>query len=92
LDILTMALCISIGTGVPWLMAIHSDNSARQLIWNTLFGMVGVTLCALAFNWLAPIYAIIALISAGPIFALVAIVAGQALKRAVAARLAKPPS
>ena len=92
MDNLTIALCISIGTGVPWLMAIHSDNSARQLIWNTVFGMLGVTACALAFNWLTPIYAIIALIAAGPICSLLAIVAGQAVKRAVAARLAKPPS
>jgi len=66
LDNLTIALCISIGTGVPWLIAIYSDNGARQLIGNSVFGLVGTALAAFAFDWISPTYSIIALISAGP--------------------------
>jgi hypothetical protein len=92
LDNLTIALCISIGSGVPWLMAIHSEFSARQLIWTSAFGMVGVTLCAFALSWVDPLYAIFGLVAAGPLCSLLAIVAGQAAKRALASRLSPPPA
>ena len=42
MDNLTIALCICIGTGVPWLIAIHSENGARQLIGNSVLGLVGI--------------------------------------------------
>ena len=83
-------LCICIGTGVPWLIAIHSENGARQLFWNSVFGMVGTALGALAFDWISPTYSIIALISAGPVIALLTITAGQATKRAIVSRLSQP--
>lgn len=92
LDNLTITLCICIGTGVPWLMAIHSDFSARQLIGNTLFGMAGTVLAAFAFDWISPTYSILALISAGPLIALLACVGGQAAKRAILSRLSRPSS
>src|SRR5688572_30434424 len=81
LDDLTIVLCISIGTGVPWLVAIYSDAGARQLIENSVFGVIGVTLGALAFSWISPTYGLLAMISAGPVVALLTIVGGQALKR-----------
>lgn len=92
LDFLTTALCISIGTGVPWLIAIHSDDGARQLIANTFFGMIGIILSAIAFNWMSPTYGIIVLVTAGPFVTLVAILAGQAAMRAILAGLSRPRS
>ena len=90
MDNLTIALCICIGSGVPWLIAIHSDNGARRLIGNSVFGLVGTALGALAFDWISPTYSIIALISVGPVIALLTIVAGQAAKRAIVSRLLRP--
>jgi hypothetical protein len=86
MDYLTLALCISIGTGVPWLVAVYSDNGARKLIGNTLFSMMGTVASAGLFHWTSPTYAIIALVSVGPVVALLAIAAAQAAKRAIASR------
>lgn len=91
MDNLTIALCISIGTGVPWLIATYSENGARQLIGNTVFGMLGATFGASAFNWISPAYSIIALVSVGPLIAFLTIAAGQAVKRAIVSRLPRPP-
>ncbi len=92
LDDLTIALCISIGTGVPWLIAVYSDNGARRLIGNSVFGLAGTVLGAAAFNWISPRYGIIALLVLGPLAAFAAIAAGQAAKRAILAKLARPAS
>ena len=92
MDTLTIALCISIGSGVPWLMAIHSEFSARQLMWNSALGMVGVTLCAFALLWADPLYAIFGLVAAGPLCSFLAIAAGQAARRALASKLSPPPA
>jgi hypothetical protein len=89
LDNLIIALCISIGTGVPWLIAIYSDNGARQLIENSVFGLVGTAVGASAFNWISPTYGIIALISLGPVVAFLTIIAGQAVKRAILSKLSR---
>jgi hypothetical protein len=89
LDDLTIALCISIGTGVPWLIAIHSDEGARRLIGNSVFGLAGTAFGASAFNWISPAYALIALVSVGPLVAFLTIVAGQAIKRAILSRLSQ---
>jgi hypothetical protein len=91
LDNLTIALCISIGTGVPWLIAIYSDNGARQLIENSVFGLVGTALGASAFNWIFSQYGIIALVSLGPVVAFLTIAAGQAVKRAILSKLSRSP-
>jgi hypothetical protein len=91
LDYLTLALCISIGTGVPWLIAIYSDNAARRLIGNTVFSMLGTVAGAILFNWISPAYGLIALISAGPVVAFLAIAAGQAIKSAILSRLLRAP-
>ena len=76
LDNLTIALCISIGSGVPWLIAIYSDNGARQLLWNSIFAMVGIAVGAGAFNWISPRYSLIALIFVGPVVVILTIAAG----------------
>jgi hypothetical protein len=91
LDNLTLALCISIGTGVPWLIAVYSDNGARQLIGNTVFGMVGTAVGATAFNWSFSEYGIVALVSLGPAVAFLTITAGQAAKRAILSKLSRSP-
>lgn len=88
MDNLTIALCICIGTGVPWLVAIQSETGARQLIWNSVFGLIGTALSALAFEAISPTYSIIALIAVGPLVALLAIAAGQAARRAIMSRRA----
>jgi len=89
LDNLTIALCISIGTGVPWLIAIHSDDGARQLIGNSVLGLVGTAFGASAFTWISPTYGIIALVSVGPVVAFLTIAAGQAVKRAILSKLSR---
>jgi hypothetical protein len=58
LDDLTIALSISIGSGVPWLIAIYSDSGARQLISNSVFGLLGAALVALAFDRLFSTYSV----------------------------------
>jgi hypothetical protein len=91
LDNLTIALCISIGTGVPWLLAVYSEDRARQLVENTVLGMAGTVLAAFAFRWISPVYGLIALIVIGPVVAYLAIAAGQAVKRAILSRLSRSP-
>ena len=92
MDNLTIALCISIGSGVAWLVAFQSDHGARQLIWNTVFGMTGVVLCALALTWVEPAYAIFGLVAAGPVCSGLMIAVGQVAKRALTSRPSQPPS
>jgi hypothetical protein len=87
LDNLTIALCLSIGTGVPWLIAIYSEEGARQLIENSVLGLAGTALGASAFDWLFASYGIVALVSLGPVVAFLTIAAGQAVKRAILSRL-----
>ena len=89
MDYLTTGLCISIGTGVPWMIAIYSDNGARQLFGNSVFGLLGTALGALVFDWIVPTYSVIILISVGPVIALMTIFAGQAVKRVIVSKLAK---
>ena len=91
MDNLTIALCISIGTGVPWLIAIYSDTGARQLIENSVFGLVGTAFGASAFNWISSNYGIVALVSLGPVVALLTIAACQSVKRAILSRLTRSP-
>jgi hypothetical protein len=91
LDDLTIALCISIGTGVPWLIAVYSEDRARQLIGNTVLGMPGTVLGAYAFRWISPTYSLVAPIVLGPVAAYLTIAAGRAVKRAILSRLSRSP-
>lgn len=90
MDTLTMALCISIGTGMPWLLATYSEDRARQLIENSVFALAGTALAAGAFNGLLGAHGIIALVSLGPVVAYLTIVGGQGLKSAILSRLSRP--
>lgn len=90
-DYLTLALCISIGTGVPWLAAIYSDTNARLLISNSLSSLIGTVAAAVLFTWISPAYGLVALLVLGPAIAWLAMAAGQALKRAIAARILRSP-
>ena len=83
LDILTVALCMSIGTAVAWLVALYSDRGPYLLLWDNMFGMTGAALCAAAIAWLAPAVGAVGLVIAGPLCAYLAIVAGQAIRRAL---------
>jgi hypothetical protein len=83
MDTLTIALSMSIGCAVAWLIALYSSRGPALLFWDVLFGMVGATFCALMIGWIAPMLVIIGLLTAGPICAVLAIVAGHAIRRAV---------
>jgi hypothetical protein len=87
LDNLTIALCMSIGSAAAWLIALYTPGGAYLLFWNTLFGMTGAALCALAIPWIAPALGVAALVIAGPVCAGLAIVAGQAVRRALRVRV-----
>jgi hypothetical protein len=83
LDILTIALCISVGNAVAWLLALYTSRGFHPLLWDTLFATVGAALCALALSWFSPEFVVAGLVIVGPVFALVAIFAGDALRRAL---------
>lgn len=92
MDYLTLALCISIGTGVPWLAAVYSDNGARRLLGNSVFSLMGTVAGASLFTWISPAYGIIALVTLGPVVAILSMIAGQAIKRAILSRFRASPS
>jgi hypothetical protein len=83
LDNLTMALCLSVGCAVAWLLALYTERGPRLLIWNTVFGVAGAALCALVIAWIDPVFVIAGLVMAGPIFSLLFILAGQAIINAL---------
>lgn len=83
MDTLTIALSMSIGCAVAWLIALYSARGPALLLWDVLFGMVGAALCALAFAWSVPTLGVIGLLLAGPLCAVLMIVAGHAIRRAV---------
>ena len=86
LDILTIALCISIGNAVAWLIALYTQQGVHLLLWNMQFGTVGAALCAAAITWIAPTLGVVGLVTAGPLCGLLMIVAGDAVIRAILGR------
>ena len=88
-DNLAIALCISIGSGVGWLLAIYTEPGPRLLIGNVAYGIVGAFLCALLIAWFDPVFVVPGLIFVGPIFSLLTIVAGQAIKSAIARTISR---
>jgi hypothetical protein len=82
LDTLTIALSMSVGCAVAWLIALYSARGPALLLWDVLFGMAGAALCALATAWIAPTLVVVGLLTAGPLCAVVMIVAGHAIRRA----------
>jgi hypothetical protein len=83
LQILTIALCLSIGSAVAWLFALYSARGPYLLLWDTLFGMIGAALCAAAIAYFVPIIGVVGLVTAGPACAAMMILVGQVLLRAV---------
>ncbi len=83
METLTIAMSMSIGCAVAWLIALYSERGPTLLIWDTLFGMTGAALCALAVAWIDLALGIIWLLVAGPPCAVLMIIAGHAIRRAV---------
>jgi hypothetical protein len=82
-DILTIALVISVGNAVAWLIALYTTRGVQLLLWDVAFGMAGTALCALAFAWLAPAYQVIGLVSVGPLCAKLMIFGGDAIRATI---------
>ena len=85
MDFLFAVLCISIGQVVAWLIALYTDRGFHLLLWNSLFGTVGVALCALVITWVAPTLGIVWLLTVGPLCAVLMIIAGHAIRRSLVA-------
>ena len=83
MDILTIALCMSIGSAVAWLMALYTSRGVQLLLWDMPFAMAGAALCALAIAAIAPAFVVVGLVMAGPFCAVFAIFAGHAIRRAL---------
>ena len=83
MDILTIALCMSIGSAVPWLIALYTERGVQLLLWDVPLATVGAALCALALAWIAPTLVVVGLLTAGPVCAVLMMVAGDAIRRAL---------
>jgi hypothetical protein len=83
LDILAIALCISIGSAVAWLLALYADRGVKLLLWDTLFATTGAALCALALAGMSPTVGLVGLVTAGPLCAVLTVVLGHAVRRAL---------
>jgi hypothetical protein len=83
MDILTIALCMSIGSAVAWLMALYTERGVHLLLWDVPFGTAGAALCALAIGAIAPTFVVLGLVTVGPFCALFMIHAGHAVRRAL---------
>jgi hypothetical protein len=83
LDILTIALCMSIGSTVPWLLALYTSRGVRLLLWDVPFATAGAALCALALAGTSPTVNLVGLVMAGPLCAALMIAVGHAVRRAL---------
>jgi hypothetical protein len=83
LDTLTLALIMSIGSAVAWLVALYSSRGPAFLILDVLFGMIGAALCALAITWIDIRFQVLGVVTAGPLCAALMILAGHAARRAL---------
>ncbi len=86
LDTLIIALCLSIGCVVAWLMALYTARGERRLLSDTLFAIVGAAACAFALAWTSPTVQLVALVIAGPVCGVLAIMAADAVRRWLRAR------
>jgi uncharacterized membrane protein YfcA len=78
-----MALCMSVGSAVAWLIALYTERGVRRLLWDFPFATAGAALCALAIAWIDPRFVMIGLVTAGPLCAALMIFAGDAIRRAL---------
>jgi hypothetical protein len=83
LDNLSIAICLSIGCAVPWVLALYTSRGERLLLWDMLLATAGAALCALAFWWASPTVRLVVLVVAGPFCAALMIFAGDAGRRAL---------
>jgi hypothetical protein len=83
LDNLGIALCLSIGCAVPWVLALCTKRGERLLLWDTALAMAGAALCALALSSASPTVRLIGLVVAGPLCAALMIFVGDAARRAL---------
>ena len=83
MDILTIALCLSVGSAVAWLVALYTKRGVQQLLWDVPFAIAGAALCALAAAWIAPKLVVVSLVTAGPVCAVLLIFTGDAIRRAL---------
>lgn len=81
MDNLTIAVCLSIGCAVPWLLALYTPRGERMLLWDTLLAMAGAAACAFAFSWTSTTVRLIALVGAGPVCAYLMIAVGDRARR-----------
>jgi hypothetical protein len=80
---LTIALCLSIGCCVAWLVALYTPAGPPSLLWGVPLGVAAAGLCALLIAWLAPWLGAAGLVIAGPVAAYLAILGGGAIFRAL---------
>jgi hypothetical protein len=78
-----MALCISVGSAVAWLLALYTSRGVRLLLWDVPLGTLGAALCALAIGAISPALSVVGLVTAGPLSAALMIFAGDAIRRAL---------
>jgi hypothetical protein len=83
MDILTIALCISIGNAVAWLMALYTKRGVTFLLWDVPFATAGAALCALAVTLISTKLVVVTLVTVGPLCALLLIFTGHAIRRAL---------
>ena len=75
MDILTIALCMSIGNAVAWLIALYTERGVPLLLWDVPFATIGAALCAISVAWIEPKLVVVGLVTAGPVCAAVMIIA-----------------
>jgi hypothetical protein len=80
-DTLIIALCLSIGCAVAWMMALYTARGERRLLSDMALAIVGVAVCAFALSWTSPTVWLVALLITGPICGVLAIKAGDAVQR-----------
>ena len=83
MDILIIALCMSVGNAVAWLIALYTDRGVRLLLWDVPFATLGAVLCAVAVGRVAPTLVVVALVTAGPLCALLMMAVGNTIRRAL---------
>jgi hypothetical protein len=80
-DTLIIALCLSIGCAVAWMMALYTARGERRLLSDMGLAIVGAAACAFALAWASPTVRLVALVTAGPVCGVLAIMAGDAVRR-----------
>jgi len=82
-----MAMCLSVGSAVAWLIALYTQRGVQLLLWDFPFAVAGAALCAVAIAWIAPTLGVVGLVTAGPVSAALMIFAGDPIRRILARAL-----